>query len=419
MCFLSLFGNRELINENISSHNKPSALGASVLFCILLGFSILSVVHLILVYFAITLNKINEKKRFLQITLIKSGWLINVVLTLFLLSFMMNIYDEGIEMRINQPSTTTEESTAPASGVEEVADRPSTKPGVSMSTFFMENVAKLLLSVSVLFGIILMKTILIDGLNFKMLFKNYEARIQRNYEDSRILDLLNRITGKKILSDVEKWAIFVFKTISPDKDVVELQTLEYFFGTEDAKKIFDRFHICGDGRLMQEGFVLVYQEILNEERGINMGMSQKVSIVNKLDLVLCCVLIPIGFVVMTSILSEEAASIVGSVPIQLSTLLPFSFIFGPIVAEVTKSLVFVFLVEVFDIGDKILIGGSLHEVSDIGLMCTSNEKVSVLQNSKIMEKQIGNLREAKISKRSFEFTFSNSSEFKEKVEDLN
>lgn len=396
----------------LSGQNKPSALGARVLLCVLLGLSIWFIVHLVLLYFAIILGRANEKKGFLQITLIKNGWLMSLVASLLVLSFAMNIYDEMIEIGIK-------------SQVDKAAgDEDNT---TTMATFLMENLVKILLATSTFLGIFLIKAVLLDGLNFKMLFKNYEARIQRNHEDFKILELLNRITGKKMHNDVDKWAVFVFKTISPSNDTVELRTLEYFFGTEDARRILDRFDVCANDKLTQENFVLVYQEIINEDKRINTGMTQKVSIVKKLDLILSSILIPIGLFVTAAIPNfkggdaTDSTGLMGSVPFQLSTFLSFSFIFGPIVADIAKSLVFVFLVEVFDIGDKVFLDGSLHEISDIGLMYTSlisNKRVSVIQNIRLMDKQIVNLREAKVFKTSFEFTFSDSSEFKKKIESL-
>lgn len=418
-------------NLNVPEQNSTSAFVARASFCSLLGVSIWFAIDLALVISIIMLGRTDEKRRFSQITLTKNRWFIALVFTLGVLSLVVNVYDETVDL-ISQP---TEPGTAEPNikkAVEEAIVHSSEAQSITATTFIMRNLTRVLLACSTFLGILLVKTILVDGLNFKMLFKNYEARIQRNYEDTKLLEMLNRITGKRMTSDTEKWATFVFKTISPEKEFADLPTLEYFFGTGDARKILGRFDIGGGNKLTRDEFVLVYQEILNEERRINMGMTQKVSVVKKLDLILWCILVPIGVFTSMSMIGAikdsttikgltNFASFTNSIPAQMGVLVSSSFVFAPILGEVVKSLVFIFLVEAFDIGDRILVDGILHEVHDMGLLYTSfivDKKISVIQNVKIMDKSIVNLRETKASRKSFEFTFSSSSDFKNKVESL-
>lgn len=406
---------------DVVSQSEGSALGMRALFCALLGMAIWFLVDLVLVYFAIALNRVGEKKDFLQITLIRNRWFINLVLTLLILSLMITVYDKMVETEIRVNTARDPDSRRESLVFESALGNglnKETEPQESTATFFMNNLARVLLATSVFLAIFLLKTILLNGLNFKMLFKNYENRIQRNYEDSQLLELLNRLTGRKMFSGTDRWAAFVFKTISPDKDEISLHNLEYFFGAEDAERILSRFDIARDGRLTQEGFVLVYQEIMNEEKRITMGMTQKLSVVSKLDLILSAILMPIGGFVAMSIMGN-IAGFTDSIPTQLGVVVSSSFVFAPVLVELIRSLIFIFLVEAFDIGDKILIDGVLHEVHDMGLLYTSfvvNKNVSVIQNIKVMEKPIVNLREAAVLKRSLEYTFISSVEFKKKID---
>lgn len=393
--------------------NQLSAVSERLLLCALLGGMIWSIARLVLIYLSITLRRIGERQGFLQIFLVRSGWLIALVFTLLVLSFAMGSYNDRINMADGKGGSPR------AIPVRDPIDTP--KDQSTLATFVTKEMARLLLASSIFLGIILVKTILMEGLNYKMLSENYEPRIQKNQRDIRILEMLNRATGKKMLPDIEAWACIVFRTLSPERDAVDLQTLEYFFGTSNAQEMFQRFDIYRDGKLTRDNFILVYQGVLHEERRIEMGMMQKASIVKKLDLILSSVLVPLGVFAILSVM-ESTDRLVSTLPIQFSTLISLHVIFAPIIADMFRSLVFVFLVKSFDVGDKILVDGALHEVHDMGLLYTSfvvDKKISVIPNSKIMEKTIVNLRKAETSMRSFEFTFSNSLEFKDKVGALN
>ncbi|ADM11233.1 uncharacterized protein Eint_030890 [Encephalitozoon intestinalis ATCC 50506] len=404
---------------------QPPLATEKLLLCLLIGIMIWFMLELILTYFSITLKKIDEKQRFLQSTLIRNGWLISLVLTLLILSFVMGSYNHGTEIIDGESARTGEEGNAelPKEETHPGESGSSSARLVETKTPFIDKLSRLLLASSMFLGIILAKTILMERINYKMLFENYEDRIQKNYEDMKMLEELNRITGKKMESDpdVESWGSLVFKTVSPEKDTVDIQTLEYFFGTDSARKIFERFDIYGDGRVTRSSFVLVYQDILNEDKRITMGMAQKVTIVEKLDIVLSCILIPFGISATIPIVESEV-NFVNFIPIQFGTLLSLNAIFASILTEMFRSLVFIFLVKTFDVGDKILIDGHLHKVYDMGLLYTSfvvDKKVTVIPNAKIMDKTIVNLRKARTSLKQFKFTFLNSLEFKDKMAELN
>ncbi|KMV66462.1 hypothetical protein M970_030920 [Encephalitozoon cuniculi EcunIII-L] len=396
--------------------NQLSVVTERLLLCFLFGAMIWFTIQLILTYLSITLKKVDGKQGFLQTTLIKNGWFISLVLGLLVLSFIMGSYNRSIDaMNTAEGIAREEKGQAPQEALAALSE-PNT-----LAAFVTDKLTRLILASFVFLGIILTKTILMDRLNYRMLFENYESRIQSNYEDMWILEQLNRITGKRMDIDTESWANTVFKTISPEKDSVDLQVLEYFFGTERAQRIFERFNIYDDGRLTRSSFVLVYQEILNEEKRIAMGMAQKVTIVKKLDIVLSFVLIPFGVSAAMPII-ESTGNFINFMPIQFGTLFSLHVIFAPIVSEMLRSLVFIFLVKPFDVGDKILVDGYLHKVYDMGLLYTSfvvDKKVSVIPNVKVMDKTIVNLRNARTSLKLFEFTFSSTSEFKDKIERLN
>lgn len=424
---LAYMSHHSLILPKLESNgnNQLSVVSERLLMCFLIGVMIWFVLELTLTYLSITLKKVGGKQGFLQSTLIKNGWFISLVLTLLVLSFIMGSYSRGLEIMGVEEAGNVEEGAPQASNEDSLTstnDPSKLKPPAKPETFVMDKLSRILLAGSILLGIILTKTILMDRVNYRMLFENYEDRILKNYEDMKVLEQLNRITGKRMdpEQDIELWANSVFKAISPEKHVVDMQTLEYFFGTDYAQKIFERFDIYGDGRLTRNSFVLVYQDILNEEKRITMGMAQKITIVEKLDIVLSFILIPFGISAATPIVEDEI-NLVNFIPIQFGTLFSLHVIFAPIVGEMFRSLVFIFLVKPFDVGDKVLIDGILHKVYDMGLLYTSfvvEKKVTVIPNTKIMNKTIVNLRKARTSQKQFEFTFSSALEFKEKAGEL-
>jgi len=414
----------------LDSYPDLSAVISRFIFCALFGSMVFYLIRLVLACLAMAMKRSDPKREFMQITLIKHGMFMSFVATLFVLSFVVDAYNKRINATtlLNVSSDalpllkeivgiSVEDNELKQTLISEEKANGDQKSPKTLTMFITDDLAKILLASSAFLAVLLAKEILMNGLKYKMLFKNYEIRISKNDEDIKILEQLNRATGKQMIKDAEEWADEIFKLIYPESNAVDLQTLEYFFGTDDAKTIFNRFSIYPHGKLTRESFSLVYQGIINEEKRISRGIIQKASIIKKLNLVLSAILIPVGMLAAMTIL-ENTNSLARSLPVQFSTVISLNFIFAPIIADMFKSLVFVFLVEVFDIGDKVFIEGVLHEVHNMGLLYTSfvvDKKITVIPNSKFMDKTIVNLREAKTSQKTFEFTFMNSPDLKEKI----
>jgi small-conductance mechanosensitive channel len=125
-----------------------------------------------------------------------------------------------------------------------------------------------------------------------------------------------------------------------------------------------------------------------------------------------------GFVGLTIIGGGE--HIISTGGIALSGIISFNFVFGAVLGEGFRSIVFIFLVRPFDIGDRLMIDGKVHIVLDMGLLYSTfliNKEVHNIQNIRIMEKSIINYRKSTRSEKCYSFIF-HLSDFKTKREEL-
>ncbi|EQB62360.1 small-conductance mechanosensitive channel protein [Vairimorpha apis BRL 01] len=86
-----------------------------------------------------------------------------------------------------------------------------------------------------------------------------------------------------------------------------------------------------------------------------------------------------------------------------------SFVFGPVIGDLFKSIIFIFLVKPFEVGDIIEFDGLTYVVEEPGLMYSTlkhDSLMTIVHNNKIMDKNIINYRISEFIEKNYEFRFN-------------
>ncbi|KAL0029403.1 hypothetical protein WJX77_004930 [Trebouxia sp. C0004] len=176
----------------------------------------------------------------------------------------------------------------------------------------------------------------------------------------------SEVTSK---NEAKKLAFYLFWNIKPsfNRTYILPEDLEHFLEPGKAQQAFDILDVDGDGQVtlhnIRDAVVNVYQE----RKHLAFTLKDTKTIVGKLERIAAFVIhvlmaffyLVIFNVDVTHLWTAVAAAIVA-----------FSFIFKSAIATMFDSVIFLFVVHAFDVGDGILINGDLHKVEEIALNMT-------------------------------------------------
>ncbi|KAL0039998.1 hypothetical protein WJX79_001782 [Trebouxia sp. C0005] len=176
----------------------------------------------------------------------------------------------------------------------------------------------------------------------------------------------SEVTSK---NEAKKLAFYLFWNIKPsfNRTYILPEDLEHFLEPEKAQQAFDILDVDGDGQVtlhnIRDAVVTIYQE----RKHLAFTLKDTKTIVGKLERIAAFVIhvlmaffyLVIFNVDVTHLWTAVAAAIVA-----------FSFIFKSAIATMFDSVIFLFVVHAFDVGDGILINGDLHKVEEIALNMT-------------------------------------------------
>ncbi|KAF7682617.1 Mechanosensitive ion channel protein 10 [Astathelohania contejeani] len=260
--------------------------------------------------------------------------------------------------------------------------------------FRFEFIHRLLIASTILLFFHLLVRIIIQYLNYKIHYTYYKKRIEENDRNVKYLQGLNRITGKRANKTLEEWAEMVYETLSGQKEALVIEDFKYFFGVTEGEKMFDMFDVNHDEYVSKEEFIKNYVKIFNEKTILRRSLSEKDSCMHKLSIVLEIIFMLIGsffaFVILGH--NETYKSLLGSFA---GVVLPLSFVFGSVLSDVFQSILFIFSVRPFDIGDMITINGKTYVVVEMGLLystLTSDSKYYNFPNDILRKNPVTNLR---------------------------
>lgn len=190
------------------------------------------------------------------------------------------------------------------------------------------------------------------------------------------------------------------------------------FGNHDGKSIFALFDIDENGKVTKDEFCKRYTSLLKEKELLDTALNSNDSSINKLDIILSIVLYPLTFVFILFCL-DAYSKFESAFKFLSAMLLSVSFAFSSVVSSTFQSIIFVFFVRPFDIGDVIEYDNKIFLVSDLGLLYSTfifDSTYETIPNEVLRGKCIKNLR--KSTHVTTNLKYSTSQNDFEKIEDL-
>ncbi|KAL3160440.1 hypothetical protein ABBQ32_010760 [Trebouxia sp. C0010 RCD-2024] len=176
----------------------------------------------------------------------------------------------------------------------------------------------------------------------------------------------SEVTSK---NEAKKLAFYLFWNIKPsfNRTYILPEDLEHFLEPEKAQQAFDILDVDGDGQVtlhnIRDAVVSIYQE----RKHLAFTLKDTKTIVGKLERIAGFVIHILMFFFYLVIFDVDVTHLWTAVA---AAIVAFSFIFKNAIATMFDSVIFLFVVHAFDVGDGILLNGDLHKVEEIALNMT-------------------------------------------------
>lgn len=253
-------------------------------------------------------------------------------------------------------------------------------------------------AILLLFISLLSKRIFLQFINYRIHFKYYKERIRNNTKIVKYLHSLNEVTGLEPEKDVEEFNSKIFDSMKsdPSSESLVISDFQKHFGRPDGKKIFALFDIDENDSVSKEEFFKRYQSLLKEKELLDNALNANDTSIKKLDIICSIILFPLTFVFILFCL-DAYSKFEGAFKLISAILLSVSFAFSSVVSSVFQSIIFVFFVRPFDIGDVIEYENKMFTVADLGILYSTliyDSTYETIPNDKIRDKGIKNLRKS-------------------------
>lgn len=265
--------------------------------------------------------------------------------------------------------------------------------------------------ISICIFFILLRIIMGEGSNYLLHLNNYYKKLNEIEDDMNILFIINSaVSGQKDnnIYSSKKYIKLVFKTISPDLKPIDMHILRNFFNSSDTVTILNKFDIKKNNKIPLEQFVNVWSNIVSLKKSIKTIVEHKDNLLHKLDIIFMIILFPFGLFLIMSILGNTK-HLTAIFTIITGCFFSLSFVFGPVIGDLFKSIIFIFLVKPFEVGDIIEFDGLTYVVEEPGLMYSTlkhDSLMTMFHNNKIMDKNIINYRISEFIEKNYEFRFN-------------
>ncbi|WAQ86379.1 hypothetical protein PtA15_7A105 [Puccinia triticina] len=195
----------------------------------------------------------------------------------------------------------------------------------------------------------------------------------------------------------KKLAKKLFEGLDEDRGgVITRNEFEPFFKTaSDATRAFKLFDKDGNGDIDRKEMRNAVVRIYKERRALAIGLKDMSSAVSKLDVVLISLACLLTIFIWFFIFNPQGTS-AQLVPMA-TIILGFSFIFGNAAKNLFESMLFIFSIHPYDVGDLVFIDNTHMYVMEFGLFSTTFQRVDgqvvVAPNSLLIgKKHIINIR---------------------------
>ncbi|KAL7750565.1 hypothetical protein RI367_003906 [Sorochytrium milnesiophthora] len=164
-----------------------------------------------------------------------------------------------------------------------------------------------------------------------------------------------------------------YALVQPGKDELYPQDFVPYFKTErDAMRAFRLFDADGDGSVTKSELKSIIGELMHEKLSIEASIEDVASAVGSLGYILGFM----GLVLMILIISQvmnilDTTKLLSS---MAAVVLPASFIFGGTCKDMFESIIFLFIMHPFDVGDRVEIDGKGYLVRSMSIQTTILER---------------------------------------------
>ncbi|KAK6089930.1 hypothetical protein P3W45_001133 [Vairimorpha bombi] len=255
----------------------------------------------------------------------------------------------------------------------------------------IENIPRII-GLAIFSTLYIFKNITIDLINLHMHKNNYELRLDQDNRSDNLMKLLDKKIGPNLNDDIDKKASKIFKKLSRNEYITK-EGLSDSFDPETLELFFDTFNVNHDHVIDKNEFKKTYKKIIKHRYGLLLSLSQKDILLKKFNILLICILVPLGYVVYE--ICQNPTFDRSSVIKYIQVIVSLNFIFGSLAQDIFKSLNYILVIRIFDVGDILNINNKIHEVKEIGLLYSTfiaDSKIVVISNSKLMNYDITNYR---------------------------
>lgn len=281
-------------------------------------------------------------------------------------------------------------------------------------------------------AIIMLRDIIIFGLNFNVHYKYYADRIKKNSERVGVLQAMNDVINAGYMGDFDVISQRLIQVISKDGEVITHSDLLPFFGETMSEKIVEFCSSGDDKGITVEEIRGFYISTMFEQQSIVKSLGQNNESIENFRKVLDVLFIPTAFLYFIKILkiskplSSQEQDInflsLGNLDSNFLGALLFStsYSFSDNIKSFLGSLNFIFFVRPYEVEDIIILNDKAYKVHEINLLTTvllEESKYTVFPNSFLATQPITNLRLRKTWDEHFTFDF-NFEQFEAKKDDF-
>ncbi|CAK9205108.1 unnamed protein product [Sphagnum troendelagicum] len=182
-----------------------------------------------------------------------------------------------------------------------------------------------------------------------------------------------------------------YNVAEPGKTSLSLQNFVEMLPEDKAMKAFALFEVSDEGTISKKALVKWVVNVYKERKALSLTLSDNRTVVAKLHRVLDVLMLALLLTICLLIMGVNTQKLLVAFS---SILLPSVFVFGNAARSTFESLIFLFIVHPFDVGDRILVDGVSLLVEEMNILNTillsgSNEKV-YYPNSILASKPISN-----------------------------
>lgn len=256
-------------------------------------------------------------------------------------------------------------------------------------------------------GILFVKDLIVYLLNFNVHYKYYRLRIEQNEDKLKVARMMIDLTNSSYSENIDGITSKFIEVVGND-GVVTFSALQAVFSDEIAYKIANYCNV--DNELAAEDIKKFFETTILENEHLKRSIEHNNATVGRFGVILTIIVVPLVlYQILEIILASNNPSSGGSgnnngsgwpgltQNTYLLGTMVFStnYTFSDTLKGFVNSLVFVFFIRPFEMGDMIIVDGKLYKVHEISLLTTmlfNGQEFSTFINSELCKMMTRNLR---------------------------